>query len=84
MNLIEMLKLLWGMTSGHKFDTSAFVILIVFVLGQLGLEKDQATQAVSQVIYGIGGVTLIIGFLHRKYKEWRAKKAMQPYPSKGV
>ena len=71
MNLISAF---WDIMNGKKLNTATVIVIIVFVLQQLGLEKDAATQMTSQIMTGIAGVLALIGFVHRLIKSYREKQ----------
>jgi uncharacterized membrane protein len=74
---MSIIKVLWNLMSGKKFNTATLMIIVVFVLGQFGLEKDAATQMASQIMTGIAGVLALIGFIHRLIKSAKEKNTKQ-------
>ena len=74
MNL-QQLKALWEVMSGKKFNTGTLVTFAAFILERYaGASHSDALAISSNVMMGIGGVTMLIGYIHRLIKS-SAQKA---------
>lgn len=60
---------LWEMINGKKFTTGTIVALAaMFIQTFCNVSKDEATTTVTLIMGGIGGVTALIGYIHRLIK----------------
>jgi hypothetical protein len=73
---MNLFKTFWDAMNGKKLNTATVMIIVVFVLGQFGLEKEAATQMVSQIMTGIAGVLALVGFIHRLIKSAQEKNEL--------
>ena len=56
-------------------------VVLVGVLQQMGMTHDAATQTISQVMMGVGGVWALIGFIRGLIKQYQGKQ-QKPVPAK--
>lgn len=69
-----MFKALWDLMNGKKFDTGTLVVVAAFFMQQyLGVDHDQAVVIATNIMMGVGGITMLIGYIHRRIKEKQAK-----------
>jgi uncharacterized membrane protein len=73
---MNILKALWDVMNGKKLNTATVITILIVVLGQLGMEKEAATQMVSSIMAGIAGVMALVGFIHRLWKAYQEKKEL--------
>lgn len=67
---MKVFKALLDLLNGHKMNTGTIVILSTVVLEQfLGISKGEATNTVTNIMMGIGGITAIIGYIHKWIKD---------------
>jgi hypothetical protein len=71
MNLI---KAVLDLLNGKKLNTGTVMVIAVFVLKQLGLDDNTATQTATNIMLGVGGVLTLWGYIHRMIKSAQAKK----------
>lgn len=70
-----MFKALWDIMNGKKFDAGTIVVVAAFLIQQyLGVNHDQAISIVSSIMAGVGGVTMLIGLIHRWVKAGKISK----------
>ena len=70
MNLI---KALWDLMNGKKLNTGTVIILVTFLAQKaLGIDDQAAlnlaTLSVTGISYTIGGIVLLVGYIHRLVK----------------
>jgi len=67
---MNIVNILWGLLNGKKINTGAIVLAIAFMLEHyLTIDNGMAQQIASQLMYGFGGVSLLIGIVHREMKK---------------
>jgi len=71
---MNVMKLLWSLINGKKFNTGTLVILAVMVFQSIGIDKDTATQIATNIMLGIGGLLTLVGYVHRIIKSKDQKK----------
>jgi hypothetical protein len=69
------LTAIWGAMNGKKMDTGTIVTIMAIVLQHFGASQGEALTMSTDIMMGMGGVILVIGFIHRLIK---AKQAGQP------
>jgi protein-S-isoprenylcysteine O-methyltransferase Ste14 len=81
-NLLSIVKAIWSVMNGKKFDTGTVVVLMAIVIQQvLNVDHDTSLTLASQVMAGSGTLLAIIGVVHRWIKARIAKQtpvAQQP------
>lgn len=71
---MNLFKVIIDLLNGKKLNTGTVIILAVFVLQQLGIEKTEATNIATNVMMGVGGVFMLWGYIHRWIKANKEKK----------
>lgn len=61
--------------NGFKMNTGVVLVVLTFLFQFFGLTKEDAEATIAAVIAVIGGVLVVIGYIHRIIKSIRAKKA---------
>ena len=70
---MKIIAALWDVLNGKKMNTGTIMVIAALIMERvLGASHDEATQIASSIMMGIGGVTALIGYIHRIIKS--AKK----------
>ena len=65
---MNMLKVLVDAINGKKTTTGALMILAVYVLQQIGIEKTEATTIATNSMLFIGSAMTAWGYIHKWIK----------------
>jgi len=66
---MNIFKALLDLVNGHKMNTGTIVILATLIIEQfLGVSKGEAGNIVTNIMMGIGGITAIVGYIHKIIK----------------
>ena len=60
---------------GLKLNTGVVLVVLTFLFQFFGLTKEDAEATIAAVIAIIGGVLVVVGYIHRIIKNIQAKKA---------
>ena len=71
---MNLFKMALEVLNGKKMTTGTIIIIAVFVLQQVGIEKSEATNIATNVMLATGSVLTAWGYIHRWIK---AKKAVK-------
>jgi hypothetical protein len=70
-----MFKAILDVLNGHKMNTGTIITIAAFLMQQyLSVEHDQAVSIATNVMMGIGGITMLWGYIHKLIKSSQVKK----------
>ena len=65
---------LWKLMNGQKLNTGMIVTIAAIIIQNLfNVGHDEAVSIVTNVMMGVGGVTALIGYIHKLIKARKPK-----------
>lgn len=70
---IQLIQALLGAMNGKKLNTGAVMLLVVFVMQQIGIPESEAKEIFANGLVAFGSVLTLWGYIHRLIKANQAK-----------
>ena len=66
---MKLIGALWNAFNGKKLNTGTVVVLAAILMqNYLGIGHDQAVSIATEIMAGVGGVLVLVGYIHRLFK----------------